>query len=50
MEAVTAAGSAMVTFVDAEHPFASSMVMVYVPAASPVALADVPPLGVHVYE
>jgi hypothetical protein len=50
IDAVTAAGSAMVTFVEAEQPFASRMVMVYVPALSPEAFTAVPPVGVHVYE
>jgi hypothetical protein len=30
-----------------EQPFASVIVQVYVPAASPVAVAPVPPLGAH---
>jgi hypothetical protein len=45
--AVIADGSVMLTVFVIEHPFASVIVQVYVPAASPVAVAAVPPAGVH---
>jgi len=45
--ALTAVGCVMVTVLVIEHPFASVMVAVYVPAERPVAVAPVPPEGAH---
>jgi hypothetical protein len=44
---VIAVGSVMLNVAVVMHPFASVTVQVYVPAASPDAVAFVPPLGVH---
>jgi len=47
--AVNAAGAVNVTFAVAVHPFASVTVTVYEPAAKPLAVVFVPPLGAHEY-
>ena len=43
------AGCVMATVTVLTHPFASVTVHVYEPAASPLAVAAVPPLGDHAY-
>jgi hypothetical protein len=43
------AGCVIVTVLDAVQLFASETVTVYVPAASPVAVAAAPPEGVQLY-
>jgi hypothetical protein len=45
MAAVSAAGSVIVAVAVVVHPLASVTVTVYVPAASYVAVAAVPPVG-----
>jgi hypothetical protein len=48
-ETVNAAGCVMLNVAVVTHAFASVIVQVYVPAASPDAVAFVPPLGNHAY-
>ena len=48
-EVVTAVGCVIITVCVRVHEFASVIVHVYVLAANPVAVAAVPPLGVHEY-
>jgi hypothetical protein len=47
VDKVSAGGWVMVAVAVAVHPLASFTVIVYVPADNPVAVAEVPPEGVH---
>lgn len=47
VDVVIAAGCVIETVCEETHPDASVTVHVYVPAESPVAVAAVPPVGVH---
>src|ERR1700733_8277216 len=49
MLAVNTVGWVIIAFAVAVQPFLSVIVTVYVPAVRPVAVALVPPLGVHAY-